>query len=238
MPRFRQLFSLLIFISAIFLSLPVHAAFIPRYDLESLCYMSTDVVEATIVRHHVAGHQEWDDRFTATVVRPIAGQYKSGDKIDALDLTLYNPNASGQRCILFLTCKAFQFYVQPSKTIPPRAVDMLLVDRHDRVWRYYQWSNPGGLTAAFGPLSSKQVASAADLERHLPMFAAERTAIAAKWLAVDRLRPLLSRPPRREDVPALQVLVQKRRYASGPGLQNVVSGVAQERLEEMHVKMN
>jgi hypothetical protein len=56
------------------------AALIQTYDLDTLCYMSSDVVVATITRDHVAGQQPWQDRFTATVVDPIEGQYHAGDK--------------------------------------------------------------------------------------------------------------------------------------------------------------
>ena len=219
MPCFRQL----LFVPALalfaLLPRPAHAALTPRYDLESLCYMSTDVVEATLTRYPVAGLQE--DRFTATVISSITGKSHPGDKISDLNLSRYDPHANGQRCILFIALKQFQFYVSPSQACPPEAVDMLLIDSHNRVQRYYQVQNPGGLTAA----NSVQA----------PALRAERSAIAAKWAAVDRLRPLLSHPLRREDIPAFEALIKARRSPSGPGLQNIIKNIAQDRVETLHV---
>ncbi len=219
MPRLRQRLAFLLCLIFAFLPLPVFAAPIPRYDLESLCYMSTDVVEATLTRTHISGLQEPEYQFTATVTSSIIGKYHPGDKIDALSLSLYSPNASGQRCLLFITRKQFQFYALPSETIAPEAVDMLLIDSRRRVQRYDQFSNPGGLAAENNPKA--------------PTLDAERLAIAAKWAAVDRLRPLLSHPLRREDIPSFQALIQARRLASGPGLQNIIREIAQDRLDTL-----
>ena len=219
MPRFRQLLFAGFLVLFALLPRSVSAAPIPRYDLESLCYMSTDVVEATIVRHHIAELSEGDDRFTATVTSSIAGRYHPSDKVANLDLTLYNPNAAGQHCILFIARKQFQFYVLPSPAISPEVVDMLLIGSRSRVQRYYQYSNPGGLTTT------------ASLQS--PILAAERSAISAKWAAVDRLRPLLSRPLRREDIPVFQSLIQVRRSFSGPGLQNIICEIAKDRLDTL-----
>lgn len=199
---------------------PVHAALIQRYDLESLCYMSTDVVEATLTRNHITGLQEEDDRFTATVTSSITGKFHPGDKIGDLNLSRYDPNANGQRCILFVARKQFQFHVSPSPACPLKAVDMLLIDSHNRMQRYYQTQNPGGLTAA----SNVQA----------PTLHAERSAIAAKWAAVDRLRPLLSHPLRREDIPAFEVLIQARRSPSGPGPRSIIREIAQDRVATLH----
>lgn len=238
MLRFRKLLFLPMLAVLVFLTRPCSAALIPRYDLESLCYLSTDVVEAAIVRHHAAGHPEWEDRFTATVVSALAGKYKPGDKIGSLDLTLYNPNANGQRCLLFLA-RRDPFSPAPPKSILPHPVDLLLIDGHDRVRRYSQLDNPGGLDAeGYEPDSSQDQLSPGDLaaQARFPTLAAERGVIKARWAAADRLRPLLTRTPTRGDVPALQALVRARRFPSGPGLQNVVRGVAEERLAELHVK--
>lgn len=217
MLRIRQLLFAMLLVLFALLPRPVSAALIPRYDLESLSYMSTDVVEATLTRYPIAGLQE--DRFTATVTASITGKFHPGDKISGLDLSLYDPNANGQRCILFIARKQFQFYVLPSPTIPPEAVDMLLIDSHNRVERYYQRSNPGGLTA--------------DNNSKSPTLTAERSTIAAKWAAVDRVRPLLSHELRREDIPAFQALIEARRSPSGPGLQNIIREIAKDRLDTL-----
>ena len=161
MLRFRKLCLLL---PTAFLLLPAssRAALISTYDLTTLCFLSTDVVEARLTRHHLSGQEEWKDTFTATVLNPLQGKLKAGDRVSGLDLTSYDPAQTGRRCLLFLTPNTLAS-PSPARAVPRRVVDMLLIDSHDRVRRYFQWSNPGGLVAEgfrlvpVAPPSSKKI---------------------------------------------------------------------------------
>ncbi len=143
MPRFQNLLSLLLLSS---FAAPCQAKLINTYDLTTLCFLSTDIVEARLTRHHLPGQEEWKDTFTATVLNPLESGCKAGDKISRLALTLYAPARTGQNCLLFLTRKQDNDW-QGKNPPPVRPVDMLLIDSQNRVRRYFQWSNPGGLVA-------------------------------------------------------------------------------------------
>ena len=233
MPRFRRFFLALLAVFA-FLPRPSFAALIPRYDLESLCYLSTDVVEASLDGYKtnpaaVSG--------MATVTASLIGRYHAGDEVAISGLDLYTPARPGQRCLLFIARRQFTFDAQPPKTIGQRVVDMLFIDKYNRVQRYFQTSNPGGLLAEDYPLpgSNAFVLNAYVLDKKCPTLAAERSAIAAEWAKVDRIRPLLSHLPLPKDVPALQALVRERRQPSIPRQQNIVCKIAEERLAELHI---
>lgn len=236
MLRFRKLFVFPLLAFLAFLPCPGFAALIYTYDLDSLCYMSTDVVEATLLRRHTSGQEEWKDTFTATVAASIAGQYHVGDKIGLLDLTLYDPAASGQRCILFIARKQFYIHLQPSEVIAPEVTDMLLIDRRHHVRRYFQWMNPGGLLAEgfspFPPIHLELVPKHKrshdahwrktvtlvsgtgpeddSSEQSYPADTKECEIIALKWAAINQLRPLLSHDPHAADVSALLDLLRHR----------------------------
>lgn len=253
MPRFPKFFLLpLIAVFASLVPRPTCAFPLPTYDLESLCYLSTDVVEVTLTRHHVAGQEERKDVFTATVVASIVGKHISGEQIgpfDPAELYWYSLATTSQHCILFLAPHA-----QPSaRPAPPSSPyykdsveDILLIDRQDRVRRYYQQSDPTeDIKKAEGyviffydgePNHHLHFAEDDTKERSYPTLISERSAIVAKWAEVNRLRPLLGHPPRLEDVPGLQALVSERRQPSDSRQQNIISEFAQSALASLHTK--
>ena len=183
MTRFQKLaFALLLAFAAV----PCRASLIRAFDLTTLCYMSTDVVEAALARHHSAGQEEWQDTFTATVTNSLEGRYHTGDRIKGLELTLYHPAHTGQRCILFTARGS-----TPPQTITFR--EMLLVDGRDRVRRYFQFANPGALLAEGYSVSSPSTSSEEPLtndraEQKYPTLAEERALIQTKWTAAKKLK--------------------------------------------------
>ncbi len=205
MPRFRDLFAMGFLLFAAPFSLPCRAKLLPTYDLATLCFQSTAVVEARIVRHHLSGQEEWKDTFTATVTSPLEGGFHAGDPIFGLDLSLYDPARTGQRCLLFLARDT------PASAEPPRVVSMLLVDSRSRVRRYYQESNPGGLVAEgfrLVPIAPPSHIKVTRRHGHLvysyqendgyveddsaepryPALADERALILTKWTAAKKLK--------------------------------------------------
>ena len=250
MPRFRTIFlliSLLVFTS---LPFPCSAHETVTYDVDSLCYMSSDVVEATLTRCRRAGEEAWKDIVTATVTRTLEGSYKSGDQIVGTSLLGFFPARTGQRCILFIARKDFYSDRGPSFPVAPGLLDMLLIDGRGHVRRYCQFCNPGPQLAedyTVGALSdlerdpnaavpAPEVGSDA-AEKAYPMLEAECLIIRATWTKMEKLRSLLARPPRPEDVLVLQAIAWERYHTSRPGLQkDIVGGIAQQRLAELHVK--
>ena len=226
MLRFLKLFLLPLLAALVLLPRTCYAFPTPTYDLESLCLVSTDVVEAALIRHHTAGQPEWKDTFTATVTKTLEGDYKVGDQIEALSLEGFDPARTGQRCILFIARKEFRFDAEPSLPIAPRVTDMLLIDSHNRVRRYFQQMNPGGLVAQgyidsiledtatkkdgvvtlqMGPRQEEDAG-----EHAYPSLEAERIIIATNWVAIDRLKPVLSHNMHSDDAPVLLNLLRRR----------------------------
>ena len=202
MPYFRQLLFLPVLALFALLPRPVHAALIRTYDLESLCYKSTDVVEATFVRQKQAdGNYEW----VAVVVDSIAGGYRPGDVIMPVSIGLLSPPPFGPCVIVFI---ARHPSYGPQRQDWAQVVDTLYTDRKNHVRRYYQWNNPGGQEAE--GYSPPGIPDAGDSEANYLTLVVERPLIAAKWAEVDKLRPLLSHDPRPEDVPALLALLRHR----------------------------
>ena len=210
MLRVQKILPLVLVALLVTAPLPSHAALIPTYDVDSLCYMSTDVVEAALNWHQEAGQSLWQHTISATVLDSIAGQYHPGDVIPALKVDSRDPAVIGRHCIVFISRRRFTFYLQPSEAIAPSVTDVLLVDRRGHVRRYFQWGDPGGFVAeGFTPPGDAEDDSA---EQSYPTLAQERKIIAARWSAVDRLRPLLSHDPRPEDVPVLLSLLRERQH--------------------------
>jgi hypothetical protein len=207
MLRFSRLLPLL-FLAGF--AAPCHAALIQTFDLKTLCFLSTDVVEARLERHHLPGQPEWNDRFTATVLNPLEGRFHAGDQIKGLDLSLYDPARTEQHCILFLAPNTV-FLPTPPKDAPLRTVDMMLIDSHNRVRRYFQQSDPGGLIAeGFTRISLPPTLKRTIIHRHnataslyqenstfaenvaaeqkYPTLAEERLLITSRWAGIKKLK--------------------------------------------------
>ena len=184
MPRFLRLLPLL-FLAGF--AAPCRAALIQTYDLTTLCFLSMDVVEARLTRHHLPGQEDWKDTFTATVLNPLEGKYKAGDRISRLDCTLYNPAQTGQHCLLFLT-SAQEGQDSLGRKLPPvHLVDMLLIDSQSRVRRYFQWSDPGGL-AAEGYIPPGLPEQSGLPQQRFPTLTEARKIIASKWTASKKMK--------------------------------------------------
>ncbi|MGI4790022.1 MAG: hypothetical protein ACRYFS_14370 [Janthinobacterium lividum] len=252
MPRFQR-FSVLPLLAILALVPYTTYAFpLPTYDLESLCYLSTDVVEVTLTRRHVAGQENRKDVFTATVIASIAGKHLSGDPIgpfDPADLDRYGPATTGQHCIMFLAPHA-QSSARPAPPSAPyykdSVEDMLLIDGHGRVRRYYQESDPpeeikkaeGYVTFFYDgdPLHKSHFAEDDTKEQTYPTLMSEQSVIMANWAKANSLRPVFDHPPHPEDIPALQALVNEERQPNDYRQQNIISEFAQSALASLHAK--
>ena len=206
MLHIRKIFSAFLLAVIIVSPRPSHAALIRTYDLDSLCYKSTDVVVATLVRQRPAGQLNGNYDWGAKVVASIEGQYRPGDIIMPVSIDLLSPPPFGPRCILFVA-RHPSFFQQPTWT---ETVTFLYTDTQNHVRRYYQWGDPGGQEAeGYFPPGIPRTDATSD-ERNYPTFANELKIIKGKWTEVDKLRPLLSHDPRPEDVSVLLDLLRHR----------------------------
>lgn len=230
MLRFSKAFPMLALMICLDALLPAPAVLAqnaPVYNLDSLCFLSTDVVQATIVRHPAGPKRNDLDTFTATVVDPLEGEYRSGDKIEITGIEAAHCLRPCSQAILFIARKKFQLDEQSAEVIAPQITDLLPIDSEGRVRRYRQWSSIIGTNAP------ETVDNAA--EQKYPALAEECKIIRARWIAVGKVRPFLFHPLRQEDVPALLNLDRQRLNSRGetPGMEDVVGQAAYARLMDL-----
>jgi hypothetical protein len=122
------------------------AADLPHYGIDSLVYMSTDIVIATL-------SVDSQKHMVVSVTDVLYGGLKPGDAVDTGPLTLFQPMDNGQRIVLFLDRRPRKPSLFPPKaSFPPFAVarsGVYLIDAYEHVHEYFQESNPG-LYAAQG----------------------------------------------------------------------------------------
>lgn len=101
----------------------------PHYDINSLVYMSTDIVIANL-------SEDGPHKFTASVTETLRGSLRPSDRLDTLSpfLTYFRPMEDGMRLVLFLDRRPRQydflhsdaakspFAVPPSGVLLSRAV--------------------------------------------------------------------------------------------------------------------
>src|SRR5262249_40303812 len=126
----------------VFLPRLLTAMNLPHYDIDSLAYMSTDIVVTTL-------SVDSQKRMTASVTDVLFGGLKPGDVLDKLSLFLsfFQPMDDGQKMILFLDRRPRkQGLFDPGSSKSPFAVvpsGVYLIDKYGHVHEYYQWNNPG-----------------------------------------------------------------------------------------------
>ena len=182
---------------------------LPHYDLDSLVYMSTDIVIATLS----ARSQE---QFSATVADVLYGSLKSGDRLETLTpfLIFFRPMEDGQRVILFLDRRPRKpDFFNPEASKSPFAVlpsGVYLIDAYAHVHQYYQQDNPGPYVAdGYQPFEPKSVPTK-EQDLALPTLADTTSRISASLKAVQPLRPLLDKTATRDDATALMDLLDAR----------------------------
>src|SRR3954454_11381999 len=143
MRRAKLLWSVVVLVVS---PLAVPAMVLPHYDLNSLTYMSTDIVTATLS----VGRQH---EFTAVVAEVFYGSLRPGDKLETLStfFGFYRPMEDGQRVILFLDRRPRRpDFLDPEASKSPFAVlpsGVYLIDPYQHVHEYVQMMNPGPYVA-------------------------------------------------------------------------------------------
>ncbi|HEY1204060.1 MAG: hypothetical protein ABSH46_20980 [Bryobacteraceae bacterium] len=185
----------------------------PHYDLDSLAYMSTDIVIATL-------SVDTKQRITVTVTDTVYGSLHAGDKLDMLSEFLagfFRPMEDGQRIVLFLDGRPHQpylLYPEASKSpfaVPPSGV--YLIDAYEHVHEYYQRDNPGPYVAQGYGFFLKASVPTKEEDLALPSLQEVRARILASWKWVQPIRTLLDKVATRDDVPALIKLTDERSKA-------------------------
>ena len=183
-----------------------------HYDLDSLAYMSTDIVIATL-------SVDTRNRITATVTDTVYGSLHAGDKLDTLSefLGFFRPMEDGQRIVLFLDGRPHQpyfLYPEASKSpfaVPPSGV--YLIDAYEHVHEYYQQNNPGPYVAQGYRFFLEASVPTKEEDLALPSLQEVRARMLASLKWVQPIRTLLDKVATRDDVPALIKLLDERSKA-------------------------
>ena len=202
-------FTLLLLSSFFFLASAALAMTMPHYQLDSLVYMSTDIVIADI-------SVESKSKFTATVTETLYGALSPGEKLETLSIFLdfYQPMVTGQKVILFLDRRPRPpVYLYPEASKSPFAVlpsGVYLIDVYDHVHESYQPNNPGRYVAQGYEFFFEQIEPTKEQDLALPSLEEVKARISATLMAVQPMRTLLDKTVTRDDESALVKMLVAR----------------------------
>ncbi len=182
---------------------------LPYYPLDSLVYLSTDIVVADLSKDACGN-------FTANVTEALFGSLQPGTKLDTLTpfLTFFEPLNDGQRVILFLDRRPHQYdflHQDAAKSpfaVPPSGV--YLIDGYGHVHEFVQQMNPGPYVAQgymFFP-QHRVPTEKADLD--LPPVDDVKARISAAVKSVIPIRNFLDHNATAANLPALMKLLVAR----------------------------
>jgi hypothetical protein len=191
-------------------SLTLRAMDLTHYDLDSLVYLSTDIVVAKISVDAQKG-------LSATVTKSLYGSLHSGDRVEQLSpfLSFFRPMEDGMNVILFLDRRPHTYdFIHSDVTkalfaVPPSGV--YFIDNEMHVHQYYQQSNPGPYVAQGYSFFHHTRMPSQEEDLKLPSLAETEKRIAASIESVGVLRPFLDKTPIREDIPKLFTLLNARK---------------------------
>lgn len=186
-----------------------YAMILPRYDVNSLVYLSTDIVIAKI-------SEDSQHNFSATVISPLYGSLRPNDRVEQLSpfLAFFRPMEDGMKVVLFLDRRPHQYdFVHTEASTSPFAVPesgVYLIDEYEHVHEYFQPNNPGPYVAQGYSFFFEKKVPTREQDLALPTLDAIKNRIAVAIKSVEPVRPLLEKTAVRSDVPALLRLVDLR----------------------------
>lgn len=193
----------------LFLPATILAMDLPHYALDSLIFLSTDIVLADISK-------DAQGSFTATVTEELYGSLQPGQKLDTLTpfLMFFQPLDDGQKVILFLDRRPHQydfFHQDAAKSpfaVPPSGV--YLIDEYRHVHEYFQPNNPGPYVAQGYMYFLEHRVPTEKEDLALPSLEEVKARITATVKTVIPIRSFLDQPITAADVPALVKLLLAR----------------------------
>jgi hypothetical protein len=209
-----------------FLQPPAFGMDLPHYDVDSLVYVSTDVVIA-----HLSVNPSHE--FTATVTETIYGSLHPGDKLDTLSefLSFFRPIEDGQDVVLFLDGRPRKpDFFHPEASNSPFAVarsGVYLIDAYRHVHEYFQEINPGPYVAQGYSFLFEKTVPTEKQDLALPTIEEIKTRISISQRAFAPARSLLDKAATPADAPSLLALLHARlKDSPGCGL-NYYDPIAQ-----------
>jgi hypothetical protein len=204
----KSYLGLVLVLQVLLFASPSDAMTMEHYGVNSLVYMSTDIVIANI-------SQDAQHKFTATVTEPLYGSLQANDRIEGLTpfLGFFQPMEDGMKAVLFLDRRPrhYDFFnAEAAKApfaVPPSGV--YLIDAYGHVHEYFQSNNPGPYVAQGYEYFIERSVPTKEQDLALPSLDAVKDRIAMAIKTVDPIRPLLGKTATRADVPALMHLVDQ-----------------------------
>ncbi|HEX3472364.1 MAG TPA: hypothetical protein VHT28_14365 [Silvibacterium sp.] len=190
-----------------------------HYDLDSLVYLSTDIVIARM-------SEDAEHSLSATVTETLYGALNPGDRVERLSpfLSFFRPMEDGMNVILFLDRRphSYDFFhsdaAKSSFAVPPSGV--YLIDTYGHVHHYYQEANPGPYVAQGYSFFVDKSIPTQEQDIKLPSLKETKVRIAASIKSIETVRPLLDKTATREDIPKLFALLNSRKErGAGCGFQ-------------------
>jgi hypothetical protein len=180
-----------------------------HYDLDSLGFMSTDIVVCKI-------SADGQKNLAATVTETLYGSLHPGDRIERLTpfLMFFQPMEDGMNAILFLDHRphTYDFFHSVAAKSPYAVAPsgVYLIDSYGHTHQYFQQSNPGPYVAEGYTFFIEKKEPSEEEDTKLPTLAETKSRIASSIRSVDALRPLLDKVATREDIPQLFALLKSR----------------------------
>jgi hypothetical protein len=226
-------FTLLLLSSFFFLASAALAMNMPHYQLDSLVYMSTDIVIADI-------SVESESKFTATVTETLYGALRPGEKLETLSIFLdfYQPMVTEQKVILFLDRRPRPpVFLSPEASKSPFAVlpsGVYLIDTYDHVHEYSQPNNPGLYVAQGYDFFFERTEPTKEQDLALPSLQEVKARISGTLMAVQPMRTLLDKTVTRDDESALvKMLIARPRSRESCKIE-MYDAIGARLLEQIH----
>jgi len=187
-----------------------------HYDLDSLNYMSTDVVIGTVS----VGPER---KFTVTVNGTVYGALAAGEKLETLSdfLGFFQPMEDGQRVILFLDRRPHPIhFLYPEAAKSPLVVapsGVYLIDIYQHVHEYWQQNNPGPYVAEGYTIFPGRLVPTKEADLALPSLEEVKKRILASLKSVEPIRGLLDKTVERGDASELVSLLDARFHTGAGG---------------------
>ncbi len=197
--------SLVLVLQVFFLAPASNAMDMPHYDLNSLVYMSTNIVIAGL-------SEDAEHKFTATVIEALYGSLQPNDRLDTLTpfLIYFRPMENRMTVVLFLDRRPHQYdflHSDAAKSlfaVPPSGV--YLIDAYQHVHEYFQMNNPGPYVAQGYSYFIDKTAPTKEQDLALPSLEEVKDRIAAVIKSVQPVRALLDKAAEPADAAALMNL--------------------------------
>lgn len=235
MHEIRNSGRLVVIATCLLMCLRSHGMTLHSYDLDSLVYMSSQVVEGKIGRQYSTNNVAiWEIKISAV----LKGSLKAGQAIPVTALDFFrvssnSPMFGGEKLkqddqlFLFLdrAKKVFMYDIPDGAEIYWPAPSGIRFVFEGKALGFAQYNNPGPYLAQLQGAATNNA---------VPTVAAFREQIRKSIVRVEEWKPLLAREPKSNDVPALLEILRKEKVNGGYPAPHSITEIACSGLVKLH----